>query len=203
MLIFNITGRVFSVINKLRNIRNITILLVGSAVVAMPWATASSLIVIHDQGGVSVAPFFAPFEDESYEDDHLIYEPTFRPNQPLKPFSESDMLPVITTSLSATLIDPAQLHQISQQLNLPGFITPFFVLGDDRLSMQWLQARLPYLVDMGAVGLIVNVTEVSALERLRAIAPGLEMRPTPGDTLREQFWLPGYPVLITSQGIEQ
>lgn len=202
MFIISITRRVLSVMNKLQNRRTITILLVGCAV-AMPWATASSLIVIHDQGGVSVAPFFAPFEDESYEDDHLIYEPTFKPDQPLKPFSESDMLPVVTESLSATLIDTAQLHQISQQLNLPDFITPFFVIGDDRLSMQWLQARLPYLVDMGAVGLIVNVTEVSALESLRAIAPGLEMRPTHGDTLKEQFLLPGYPVLISSQGIEQ
>ena len=172
-------------------------------VLTVPLATASNLIVLHDQGGVPVAPFFAPFEDESYENDHLIYEPTFRPDQPLKHFSEADMLPVVTLSLSDKVLGPSQLDRINQQLNLPSYVTPFFVLGVDHLSMQWLQARLPQLVDMGAVGLVVNVATVSELERLRSIAPGVELRPTPGDMLREQFLLPGYPVLISSNGLEQ
>lgn len=165
--------------------------------------SASGLVVIKDQGGVSVEPFFAPFEDESYEDDHLIYEPTLKPDQPLKPFSESDMLPVMTASLTARLLSPASLDHVNQQLVLPHSMTPFFVLGVDRLSMDWLKARLPYLRDMGAVGLIVNVENAAELARLRSIAPGIELRATPGDTLREQFLLPGYPVLISSQGVEQ
>lgn len=163
----------------------------------------TGLVILEDRGGISIAPFFAPFEDGEYENENLIYEPTLRPDQPIKPFSEQDMLPVVTRSLSPRLMSADELDRLSQTLVLPDYISPFFVLGTDELSMEWLDARAPFLAEMGAVGIVVNVQTQAELEQLRQLAPGIEMRPTHGDAFADQLRLPGYPILISSTGLEQ
>lgn len=110
-------------------------------------------------------------------------------------YSEDDFLPVRSTALTP---GPVERRSLSAE-GLP----TFFLLGDDPLSRSWLKRRHPGLVQMNAVGLIVNVESKTALEGLRRIAPGLSMSPVSADDLAQRLGLKHYPVLITADSVEQ
>ena len=111
------------------------------------------------------------------------------------PYSEADMLPVKSESLS-----PGKVR--NRATNTPG-LAPFFLIGDDELSRSWLRARSSFLREMGAVGLVVNVKRLEALTLLRAIGSGLEMVPASADELASVLNVQHYPLLITATGMEQ
>ncbi|MBT2375322.1 integrating conjugative element protein [Pseudomonas fluorescens] len=111
------------------------------------------------------------------------------------PYSEADMLPVKTITLS-----PGKVA--SRPMATPG-LPALFLIGDDPLSRAWLQRRLPALQQLKAVGLVVQVASVEQLERLRAMAPGLSLYPASADDLAQRLTLSHYPVLITATAIEQ
>lgn len=158
----------------------------------MSLAERPVLEVLADQGGEPARPYFVAIgmagvpEDEGHAPD---------PRAPL-PFSEADMLPVTSERLS-----PGEVG--FRPLELPGRMTPFFLVGDDPLSLRWVEARGEILRELGAVGLIVEVSTPEGLQRLREATPGLELRPTPGDDLAGRLGLAHYPVLVTSRGLEQ
>ena len=151
-----------------------------------------TLQVLADHGGEPARPYFVAIgmaevpEDEGYVPD------TRAP----VPFGEADMLPVTSERLS-----PGEVG--FRPLELPSRMSPFFLVGDDPLSLRWLEARGEILRELNAVGLVVEVATVEGLQRLREVTPGLELRPTPGDDLAGRLGLAHYPVLVTSQGLEQ
>lgn len=151
-----------------------------------------SLEVLADHGGEPARPYFVAIgmagipEEEGYAPD---------PHAPV-PFSEADMLPVTSERLS-----PGEVR--FRPLELPSRMTPFFLVGDDALSLRWLETRRAILRELNAVGLVVEVATDEGLQRLREAAPGLELRPTPGDDLAGRLGLAHYPVLVTAQGLEQ
>ncbi len=158
----------------------------------MSLAERPALEVLADHGGEPARPYFVAIgmaevpEKEGYAPD---------PRAPV-PFSEADMLPVTSKRLS-----PGEVRM--RPLELPSRMTPFFLVGDDALSLRWLETRGEVLRELNAVGLIVEVATQKGLERLREAAPGLELRPTPGDDLAGRLGLAHYPVLVTAQGLEQ
>lgn len=158
----------------------------------MSLAERPSLKVLADHGGEPARPYFVAIgmagipEKEGYAPD---------PRAPA-PFDEADMLPVTSERLS-----PGEVR--FRPLELPSRMTPFFLVGDDRLSLRWLETRREILRELNAVGLVVEVDTAEGLQRLREAAPGLELRPTPGDDLAGRLGLAHYPVLVTAQGLEQ
>ncbi|WP_416139111.1 integrating conjugative element protein [Halomonas sp. HK25] len=158
----------------------------------MSLAERPSLEVLADYGGEPARPYFVAIgmaevpEAEGYAPD---------PRAPVK-FGETDMLPVTSERLS-----PGEVR--FRPLELPSRMTPFFLVGDDALSLRWLEARREVLRELNAVGLVIEVDTVEGLQRLREAAPGLELRPTPGDDLAGRLGLAHYPVLVTPQGLEQ
>ncbi len=151
-----------------------------------------ALQVLADHGGKPARPYYVAIglagvpEEEGYAPN---------PRAPV-PFSEADMLPVTSARLS-----PGEVE--ARRLDLSSRMTPFFLVGDDPLSLRWLEARGEILRELNAVGLVVEVASVEGLQRLREVAPGLELRPTPGDDLAGLLGLVHYPVLVTAQGLEQ
>ena len=158
----------------------------------MPLAERPVLEVLADHGGEPARPYFVAIgmadvpEEEGYAPD---------PRAPVA-FSEADMLPVSSERLS-----PGEVR--FRPLELPSRMTPFFLVGDDALSLRWLETRGEILRELNAVGLVVEVATPEGLQRLREAAPGLELRPTPGDDLAGRLGLVHYPVLVTAQGLEQ
>lgn len=146
----------------------------------------AELEVVEDQGGVDASRYYEAFQSKPNK--------TAR-SEPLGRVTEANMLPV-----RAERISPGAVAR--REINAPG-LRPFFMVGDDDLSRQWLEERGEALRAMGAVGMVVNVETAAALSQLRSIIPTVTMLPTPGDDVAGRLGLEHYPVLITDKSIEQ
>ncbi|MBC3211062.1 integrating conjugative element protein [Serratia fonticola] len=146
----------------------------------------AELTVIADLGGISTTEYFEGINNQgavapSHETGNEI---------PAVPG-----LPVSTPELSPGKVEV-------RTLNLPG-MRPLFLIGDDDLSRRWLSLRRDTLVQLNAVGLVVNVASEAALNDLKKHADGLELVPVSGVDLAKRLGLSHYPVLLTEKGLEQ
>jgi len=105
------------------------------------------------------------------------------------------MLPVRSSKLTPGTVT-------RRAIEAPG-LRPFFIVGDDENSENWLRRHAASLRERGAVGLVVNVETLDALNRLRMLVPDMPLSPVSGDDLAERLGLRHYPALITATGIEQ
>lgn len=150
------------------------------------------LNVIADVGGDDAAVYF---EGINRQDDatHL---PTPPPPAPLSgDDAEAAMLPVTTPELTPGDVD-------IRPLQLPG-IGALFIVGDDDASRRWLQVNADALRSRHAAGLVVNVSQMSALKALRERVPGVPMAAASGSELARRLQLMHYPVIITDTGLSQ
>lgn len=154
---------------------------------------ADALIVVEDRGGASALPYY---EALNLQPRVELGAPQIElPRPPTEAVNETSMLPVRSMRLS-----PGEVAR--RVIEAPG-LRPFFLVGDDQRSHAWLQQRAPRLRELGAVGLVVNVSSAESLAALRALAPELPLSPVVGDDLAERLGLRHYPVLITATGLEQ
>lgn len=108
---------------------------------------------------------------------------------------EDAMLPVKSQILSPGKVEP-------RTVSMPG-LSPFFLVGADEFSLQWLRARATDLETINAAGLAVEVRTVSDLARIRATTPALTILPVNGDDIARRLQIKHYPVLVTPQSLEQ
>lgn len=106
------------------------------------------------------------------------------------------MLPIKTASLSPGVIksEPREFKQV---------IRPIFIIGSDPMSIEWLERNKPVLVENQAIGMLVEVNTVDQLKRIGQIGTGLQIAPSSGEQIAQILKIRHYPVLITSEGIEQ
>ncbi|EPZ6036700.1 integrating conjugative element protein [Pseudomonas aeruginosa] len=167
------------------------------ACLALPWlpviAQADALIVVDDHGGASALPYY---EALNLQPRAGVSAPLIEtPRPPTVVVNDASMLPVRSLRLS-----PGEVAR--RVIEAPG-LRPFFLIGDDQRSHIWLQQRTPRLRELGAVGLVVNISSAESLDALRALVPELPLLPVAGDDLAERLDLRHYPVLITATGLEQ
>lgn len=156
-------------------------------------STGQPLIVVEDRGGVSALPYYQALNPQALE------TPQPSPSLPLPHLNtlaeaEAAMLPV-----RSALLTPGD--EPRRVIRAPG-LTPLFLVGDDDRSHDWLRQRRAALLDLRAVGLVVNVATPEALATLRRLAAGLTLAPASGDDLAQRLGIRHYPVLITATGIE-
>lgn len=149
------------------------------------------LIVVEDLGGVSAIPYY---EEIGLTPETVVTSTAAKP-QTGQPVSVESMLPVRSEHLSPGIVS-------ARAIQAPG-LRPIFIIGDDKLSQQWLNERRDALIQLNAVGLVVNVETLEELKRLQDIVPELMMTPVSGDDIAYRLGLQHYPVLITSTAIEQ
>jgi len=155
---------------------------------------AEPLIVVQDLGGASALPYYEALNLQPRHVDAL--PPNIMvPQVPAISASEADMLPVRSAKLTPGVVN-------RRTIEAPG-LRPFFIVGDDELSQTWLRRHAALLRERGAIGLVVNVETLQALNHLRTLAPDVPLSPVSGDDLAERLGLRHYPVLITATGIEQ
>lgn len=104
--------------------------------------------------------------------------------------------PVQTPELTAGRFLPLSV-------NFPYLTQPIFIVGNDETSKHWLQHHRQHLLQMQAVGLVVNVANAAELALLQKIGAPLSMYAFSGTTLARQWGLAHYPALITTTRIEQ
>lgn len=148
---------------------------------------SKGLVVLHDEGGFPVAG--------------LLGIPTPSPHPPVLPRIDpqsrmAPMFPVRTPELSPGPVEPQRIEK------RPFFVSPFFLVGDDPLSWQWLERHFERLRERKAVGLLVNV---ESRERWQAMQErfALPLSPLSAAGLAKALSLSHYPVLVTPDGLEQ
>lgn len=143
------------------------------------------LTVIHDAGGVSIAP-----------DARLEASPAPRP---VSPGPAAVTRAAVSFPVTSTRAGPGRLLQNPMPARLPaGPGQPIFIVGDDAPSQEWLQRNLQALHAMDARGIVAAVRSPADLERLRTL--GLPLVPMPADDLLEAAGILVWPVLIAADG---
>ena len=107
----------------------------------------------------------------------------------------------------------AQLFPIHTPELTPGAVNPqttrlllpqaFFMVGCDGRSRQWLSQFQERLIQIGAVGLVVEADSLADFQALSAVAQGLRLSPAPASQLAKQLGISHYPVLVSASRIEQ
>ncbi|MCP4129144.1 MAG: integrating conjugative element protein [Gammaproteobacteria bacterium] len=152
----------------------------------------AELSVIYDSGDTQpIAPFLEVFESA----DGI---PQQRP-VPAKPqLGAADpeaWLPIQSPSLAP---GPVQARSHDRP-----FARPFFLIGSDMRSRQWLQDHRDRLKEIGAVGMLVQADTLDDLRTIAALADGLSILPASASDIAKALGISHYPVLISTQGIEQ
>lgn len=158
---------------------------------SVPAAAQAALTVVADLGGQSTAEYFAGINAQRGESDA---PPQSVSPEKLKPVVTS-VLPISTPELTPGTVEARPLH-------LPG-MRATFLIGDDEMSRRWLALRRDQLIQLNAVGYVVNVANVAAWNDLQQQASGLELVPVSGSDLAGRLNLSHYPVLISEKGLEQ
>jgi integrating conjugative element protein (TIGR03765 family) len=115
----------------------------------------------------------------------------------LKPdFKNFSRLPVHTATLT-----PGKV--IRKKIKQPHLRNPFFIVGADRLSHQWLIENKHQLKTLHAIGIAVNVQTEQQLEALQHSAGGITINPVKGGKMAQQLKLTHYPALVSGGLIEQ
>ena len=90
-----------------------------------------------------------------------------------------------------------------RQMKVSHGVTPFFIISYDEPSLQWIKARQQLLVQHRAVGIAININSRKDFEHLEKLVAPLKIYPLNGMRIVKLLRLKHYPVLISSQGIEQ
>jgi integrating conjugative element protein (TIGR03765 family) len=107
-----------------------------------------------------------------------------------------DLLPIRTPDMAPGTVRP-------QQIDAQSLDRPFFILGSDVRSREWLAAHRARLVQMQAVGLLVQAETVEDLQRIAELGEGVPIAPVPGGDVAKRFGLKHYPVLVSAGWVEQ
>jgi integrating conjugative element protein (TIGR03765 family) len=151
-------------------------------------SVADPLTVIFDNGQTRpLAEFLAPLA-------HIKRERT-PPSESSPNLGAADieqLLPIRSPGLSPGKV-PVRKHQLP-------FARPFFLIGSDPWSRQWLAEHRQRLLDIGAVGLLVDATSIEDLEAIAGIADGLPVTPAAGSDIAKALGVAHYPLAI-SEGL--
>jgi len=83
------------------------------------------------------------------------------------------------------------------------FTRPFFLIGSDTRSRQWLQDHLDRLKEIGAVSMLVQIDTLDDLRTIAKLADGLSILPASTSDIAKALGISNYLVLISVHGIEQ
>lgn len=160
-------------------------------ILAIPLFCHAELIVIDDVGGESTYPYF-----ESINPQDEISQQHYDSIQPPAELNTNFYFPI-----SSSKMQPGNFKR--RAMNIVG-LQPFFIIGFDEYSINWLNQRKKYLSQMNnVVGLVVNVENEKQLEQLKQIIPNILLTALPGDDIADRLGVYTYPVLVTATGIEQ
>jgi integrating conjugative element protein (TIGR03765 family) len=111
----------------------------------------------------------------------------------------SRLLPIRSPGLTPGLVTRRQV-KLSDPIQFP---RPFFLIGSDLRSREWLATHRDRLKQLGAVGMLVQAETVEDLEATARIAEGLPILPASATDIARALGLEHFPVLVSRRGIEQ
>ncbi len=173
---------------------------------AMTSSVLAELAVVYDSGHTRpLAPLLRPLlpnktqATAQSESSNLNLSSTSL----LGPATLSNLLPIRSPGLSVGDIADQQLQPDVLARLAQGNPRPFFLIGSDAVSLQWLMHHRDMLQSLGAVGLLVQADTADDVRRVVAAAQGLSLTLGSGDDLARALGIDRYPILITRDGIRQ
>ncbi len=148
------------------------------------------LIVIYDSG--DTLPI-APYIPEEFKRNAEPAISSIKPPEQIKPIK---LFPITTPSMT-----PGTVNATAK--SLPYLKRPLFLIGSDELSQQWLQQQREQLLQLNAVGLLIEVKDKPTAEAIQKLADGLPIIPSSAESFAPQLGLTHYPVLVSQNGWEQ
>ena len=175
------------------------------AIVAASSASAD-LTVIYDSGQTQpLSPLLGPLQADKTPatDPAKASDPNRSSKSMLGPAELSNLLPLQSPGLEVgdsgdTPLSPEVLTRLGQ-----GNPRPFFLVGSDAVSLQWLAYHRDTLRSLGAVGMLVQADTEADVRRVADVAQGLSITLGSGSDLAAALGIDRYPVLITPDGIRQ
>ena len=162
------------------------------AYLLVPALSQAELTVIYDSGDTQpIAPFLDVFESA----DEFLQQSTVLTKPQLGAADPEAWLPIQSPGLTPGSVQ-ARAHDRP-------FIRPFFLIGSDARSRQWLQAHRDRLKALGAAGMLVQADTVDDLYAIAELAGGVAILPAPASDIARALGITHYPVLISAHGIEQ
>ena len=161
------------------------------ALALIPTLAVAALTVIYDSGDTQpIAPFLEVFASAG---ESPWQSPDIR-KQPLGAADPASLLPIQSPGLTP---GPVQTSAHEQP-----FARPFFLIGSDAQSRQWLQEHRDRLKVLGAVGMLVQADTLEDLRVIAELAQGLPILPASASGIAKALGVAHYPVVITAHGIE-
>ncbi|MCP4387427.1 MAG: integrating conjugative element protein [Gammaproteobacteria bacterium] len=165
---------------------------IGIVIGLIPALAGAALTVIYDSGNTwPIAPFLEAFESS---ETTVPQRPTIEPPQ-LGAADLTSLVPIRSPGLTPGPVQP-KTHDRP-------FARPFFLIGSDALSRQWLLEHRERLKEIGAVGMLVQADTMDDLQAIARLAAGLSVMPASASDIAKAVGVSHYPVLITPHGIEQ
>jgi len=163
------------------------------AVLALyPAIAGAALPVIYDNGNTQpIAPFLKTFgtTDASPQQSPVPIK------QYLGAADPETWLPIQSPGLTP---GPVRTRSHDQP-----FARPFFLVGSDTRSRQWLRDHRDQLKAIGAVGMLVQADTLEDLRTIAELADGLSILPASASDIAKALGISHYPVLISAHAIEQ
>lgn len=169
--------------------------LVASAMLATSLYAQEPLVTLEDRGGILIKDILNPDDDEKPSIEELMGE---KPKPKDNGLLSEALYPVISERLSVGPVGPDEARDIPSYL----LTRPFFIVGADRVSANWMKSNLDLLVERQAIGLVVNVESPDHMRRLIELTERrLPLTPMPADQLASAINLKHYPVYIDNSGV--
>ncbi len=157
-----------------------------------PVMAYAELTVIYDSGDTEpIAPFLEPFESN----DEMLPQISLSIDRQIGAADPESWLPIQSPGLTPGVVQTTTHYR--------PFARPFFLIGSDQKSRQWLRDHREQLKEIGAVGMLVQAETVDDLGAIAALADGLSILPASACDIANALEISHYPVLITAHAIEQ
>ena len=171
------------------------IALIVLSAVALPTLSATVPKVLGKTGPTrSIAPYYETITGSDRRPPRV--EKVTAEKTTLAKFFSNALLPIRTPEMSS---GPVAARAVDAKM----LDRPFFILGSDRRSQAWLSSNHDRLVQLQAVGLLVQAETAQDLRVIADLGVGIRIAPIPGSDLATRLGLKHYPVLISSGWVEQ
>ncbi len=164
----------------------------------------AELTVIYDNGQTwPIAPLLDPLLVEETPSTDPAANAPLNPSARYGPAILSNLLPVRSPGLSVGNVTTSTLNPEVMARLAQGNPRPFFLIGSDTVSLQWLNSHRNTLKRLGAVGLLIQAETEADIRQVADVAQGLPITLGSGGDLAVALGIDRYPVLITRDGIRQ
>ena len=188
---------------RIRKQLSLSVLVLG---LVMNSSALAELAVIYDSGQTRpLAPLLSPLLSKKAQSTAPAEssDQNLSSKSLLGPATLSNLLPIRSPGLAEWANrhrqpNPEALARLAQ-----GNPLPFFLIGSDALSVQWLATHHDTLKALGAVGMLVQADTEADVRRVAEVAQDLSITLGSGSDLAAALGIHHYPVLITRDGIRQ